>query len=289
MTYQNYKPIKIKKQNTVLLPYNTIVAAYPLMKKDEIQKILDTTQFEIAFFTDSSNENDIPRFKAKVNIDARENYSKEINEQHIVNYGPLLSDDLFQTFKEQSIYTYSFLFDDKSIYDINASLFDRHIKLNNIYYTYSNTIAAQVSKFNDVFKILNEFCLVLSVCIIIYYAFSIIKDNKYNIGVLKSLGYRGNELSVFFFSSFMIYFAATGCLLGIIFDRMTSLLNKVLIYNLTTRKITTKITSIPIVAFDLKIFLIILISLLTLTLLFSLIYLFILRKFKIIKVIQNKE
>lgn len=258
------------------------------MKKDEIQKILDTTQFEIAFFTDSSNENDIPRFKAKVNIDARENYSKEINEQHIVNYGPLLSDDLFQTFKEQSIYTYSFLFDDKSIYDINASLFDRHIKLNNIYYTYSNTIAAQVSKFNDVFKILNEFCLVLSVCIIIYYAFSIIKDNKYNIGVLKSLGYRGNELSVFF-SSFMIYFAATGCLLGIIFDRMTSLLNKVLIYNLTTRKITTKITSIPIVAFDLKIFLIILISLLTLTLLFSLIYLFILRKFKIIKVIQNKE
>lgn len=87
----------------------------------------------------------------------------------------------------------------------------------------------------------------------------------------------------------MIYFAATGYLLGIIFDRMTSLLNKVLIYNLTTRKISTKITSIPIVAFDLKIFLIILISLLTLTLLFSLIYLFILRKFKIIKVIQNKE
>lgn len=138
VTYQNYKPIKIKKQNTVLLPYNTIVAAYPLMKKDEIQKILDTTQFEIAFFTDSSNENDIPRFKAKVNIDARENYSKEINEQHIVNYGPLLSDDLFQTFKEQSIYTYSFLFDDKSIYDINASLFDRHIKLNNIYYNFPN-------------------------------------------------------------------------------------------------------------------------------------------------------
>lgn len=289
MTYQNYKPIKIKKANTLLLPYNSIAAAYPLMKKEEIQKILDTTKFEIAFFTDSSNENDIPRFKAKVNIDARENYSKEINEQHIVNYCSLLSDDLFQTFKEQSIYTYSLLFDDKSIYDLNPSLFDRHIKLNNIYYTYSNTIAAQVSKFNDVFKILNEFCLVLSICIIVYYAFSIIKDNKYNIGVLKSLGYRGNELSIFFFSSFMIYFAVTGCLFGIIFDRMTSLLNNVLIYNLTTRKISTKITSIPIVAFDPEIFLIILISLLTLTLLFSLIYLFILRKFKIIKVIQNKE
>ena len=256
------------------------------MKADEIHRILDTTQFDIAFINNPNNENEIPRFKAKVNIDARENYSKEINEQHIVKYGPLLSEDLFQTFKEQSIYTYSFLFDD----NINASLFDRHIKLNNINYTYSNTIAAQVSKFNDVFKILNEFCLVLSVCIIIYYAFSIIKDNKYNFGVLKSLGYRGNELSVFFFfSSFMIYFAATGCLFGIIFNRMTSLLNKVLFYNLTTRKISTKITSIPIVAFDSKIFLIILISLLTLTLLFSLIYLFVLRKFKIIKVIQNKE
>lgn len=49
------------------------------------------------------------------------------------------------------------------------------------------------------------------------------------------------------------------------------------------------ITSIPIVSFDLNIFLVVLSALLILTLLFSLIYLFVLRKYKIIKVIQNKE
>lgn len=132
LSYSNYYPIKIKKQNTILIPYNTISAAYPLLKADEIHKILDTTQFDIAFINNPNNENEIPRFKTKVNIDIRENYSSEIYSQNAIYHNMLLSEDLFQTFKEQSIYTYSFLFQDKSIYDINASLFDRHIKLNNI-------------------------------------------------------------------------------------------------------------------------------------------------------------
>ncbi len=42
-------------------------------------------------------------------------------------------------------------------------------------------------------------------------------------------------------------------------------------------------TSIPIVSFDLNIFLVVLSALLILTLLFSLIYLFVLREYKIIK------
>lgn len=49
------------------------------------------------------------------------------------------------------------------------------------------------------------------------------------------------------------------------------------------------VTSIPIVSFDLNIFLVVLSALLILTLLLSLIYLFVLRKYKIIKVIQNNE
>ncbi len=44
------------------------------------------------------------------------------------------------------------------------------------------------------------------------------------------------------------------------------------------------VTSIPIDSFDLNIFLVVLSALL-----FSLIYLFVLRNYKIIKVIQNKE
>lgn len=192
-------------------------------------------------------------------------------------------------FKEESLYTYGFLFEDKSIYNINSSLKERHINLNNVYYKYSNIISDQVSRFDDVFKVLNIFCLILSIFIIIYYAFSIIKDNKYNIGVLKSLGYRGDELGLFFLSSFLIYFAITGCLFGIVFDCLSSLINKVLIHSLSRRGINTEITSIPIVGFDPKVFLIVLICLFTSTLLFSLIYLFILRKYRIIKVIQNKE
>lgn len=131
--------------------------------------------------------------------------------------------------------------------------------------------------------------MVLSIFIMIYYAFSVIKDNKYNIGVLKSLDYRGNELSVFFFSSFLAYFVLTGALFGIIFNWLTRSLNHVLRVNLSKGLKMVSVESIPIVSFDLNIFLVVLSALLVSTLLFSLIYLFVLRKYKIIRVIQNKE
>lgn len=259
------------------------------MTKDEIQKILDNSQFELSFITNSSNENDIPRYKKKVNIDIKENYQDEIISQNITSSGNLLSLDLYKEFKKEGFYTIGYLFENKSIYDINKSLQEHNFELNNIYYRYSNIVSTQVEKFNDVFKILDIFCLVLSIFIMIYYAFSVIKDNKYNIGVLKSLGYRGNELSVFFFSSFLFYFVVTGALFGAIFSWLTKLLNNVLTFSLSEGLAISKITAVPIVSFNLNIYLIVLMTLLISTLVFSLIYLFILRKYKIIRVIQNKE
>lgn len=289
IAYNNFKPLNFNKKNTMLLSGGFILSAYPLLKKEEVQKILDTTEFEICFRTNPSNENEIPYFKTKIKIDMKENYTNEIKDQKITGFANLLSEDLFKIFKEQSFFTIGFLFKDKSIYDLNNSLSDRKIELDNIYYTYSNNIATQVARFNDVFKILNVFCMVLSIFIMIYYAFSVIKDNKYNIGVLKSLGYRGNELSVFFFSSFLAYFVLTGALFGIIFNWLTRSLNHVLRVNLSKGLKMVSVESIPIVSFDLNIFLVVLSALLVSTLLFSLIYLFVLRKYKIIKVIQNKE
>lgn len=289
LMYGNYKAIKLQKKNTLLLEYGTIAAAYPMKTKDEIQKILDSTEFELSFITNQNNENEIPRFKTKVNIDFVENYSSEISNQQVRGYNYLLSEDLYSQFKKECFYTIGFLFDDKKIYDLDSALKEHHIILNNIYYEYGSAISSQVAKFNDVFRILDVFCLILSVFIMVYYAFSVIKDNRYNIGVLKSLGYRGNELSVFFFSSFMVYSIVTACLFGAIFSWLTKLLNNVLIFSLAKGFSISNFTSIPIISFDWNIFFVVSASLLVSTLVFSLIYLFILRKFRIIKVIQNKE
>ena len=289
LMYGNYAPIRIQKKNTLLLNYDAIVAAFPMKTKEEIRKILDSTEFELSFITNQNNENEIPRFKTKVNIDFVENYSSEIWNQQVRGYNYLLSEDLYSQFKKECFYTIGFLFDDKKIYDLDSALKEHHIILNNIYYEYGSAISSQVAKFNDVFRILDVFCLILSVFIMVYYAFSVIKDNRYNIGVLKSLGYRGNELSVFFFSSFMIYSIVTACLFGAIFSWLTKLLNNVLIFSLTKGFSISNFTSIPIISFDWNIFFVVSASLLVSTLVFSLIYLFILRKFRIIKVIQNKE
>lgn len=267
----------------MLLSGGFILSAYPLLKKEEVQKRLDTTEFEISFRTNPSNEDEVPYFKTKIKIGMKENYIKEMQVQKINGFPNLLSEDLFKIFKEESFFTIGFLFKDKNIYDLNNSLSDHNIELDNMYYTYSNNISTQVARFSDVFKILNVFCMVLSIFIMIYYAFSVIRDNKYNIGLLKSLGYRGNELSVFFFSSFLVYFALTGTLYGIIFNRLVNSLNHALIENLSKGLKMVSVTSIPIVSFDLNIFLVVLSALLILTLLFSLIYLFVLRKYKIIK------
>ena len=75
--------------------------------------------------------------------------------------------------------------------------------------------------------------MALSIFIMIYYAFGVIKDNKYNIGLLKPLGYRWNELSVFSFPSFLAYFVLNGTLFGIIFNWLTKNLNHVLMVNLS--------------------------------------------------------
>lgn len=127
IAYNNFKPLNFNKKNTMLLSGGFILFAYPLLKKEEVQKILDTTEFEICFRTNPSNENEIPYFKTKIKIDMKENYTNEIKDQKITGFANLLSEDLFKIFKEQSFFTIGFLFKDKSIYDLNNSLSDRKI------------------------------------------------------------------------------------------------------------------------------------------------------------------
>lgn len=236
-------------------------------------KLIDSTEFDVNIWI---TENHVDDFKTKLltaqknNICVSEGYYKLLKSKHTIQFG--------------------IDFDSDEIFKINQELNDNKLLCDNYLTKYSTSIGSYIIRFKDIFRIFYFFCMILSLIILIYYAVSTIRDNAYNIGVLKSLGYRGNELGVFYLFSFVTYSFITSIFFSGIYFLLSKLINEVLVA-LVMRGFKLKaIEGMPdVIAFDYRLFLAVTILLFIVNLLFAFIYLFKLRKNRIAQVIQNKE
>lgn len=273
-------------ENTLLMSSATLRSYFYDKKIDEIREFLKTETFE---FRIPKIENDGSIYAKQIKLAIREDYNTEIAEEHLNASAYIVSSDIYKDLQALAFFTSGYLFEDDSIISRNDKMREINFMFDNSYVGESEFVSTQLHKFSEVFQILSIVCLTLSLCVMIYYAFSVIKDNKYNIGVLKSLGYKGSELSLFYLTSFILYFLVTTLLYGVVYYSLADILNKVLIGVLINFTTQGKLSNIPFIEFDNAIFIPTMATLLGLTLLFSLVYLFVLRKFKINSIIQNKE
>ena len=135
-----------------------------------------------------------------------------------------------------------------------------------------------------------EFSLVATVIAIGSYSIFLIMDNRYKIGVLKAIGYKGNSLSVYFFIRLLLFLAATAILYLLFSQIFNAIINRLLtkaIYSTMDSKYSQPL--FYFLYFKLKDFAFGLIAVTLLAALFELGYLYILRKIKASTVLRHKD
>ena len=135
-----------------------------------------------------------------------------------------------------------------------------------------------------------KFSLIATVIAIGYYSIFLIMDNRYQIGVLKAIGYKGNSLSIYFFIRLLLFLAATAILYLLFSQIFYAVINRLLtkaIYSTTNSQYSQPL--FYFLYFIPKDFAFGLIAVILLAALFELGYLYILRKIKVSTVLRHKD
>ena len=135
-----------------------------------------------------------------------------------------------------------------------------------------------------------KFSLIATVIAIGSYSIFLIMDNRYKIGVLKAIGYKGNSLSVYFFIRLLLFLAATAILYLLFSQIFNAVINRLLtkaIYSTTNSQYSQPL--FYFLYFIPKDFAFGLIAVTLLAALFELGYLYILRKIKVSTVLRHKD
>ncbi len=176
--------------------------------------------FKYSYFYDKESVNVVETFNAKiVSLTSSGN--------------TYFSDDLFSKMLRVNLFTSNIYFDDLSnAADILKCANDNGFSSNSIVAASLNTMVKAVSVFSDFFTLIFVALCVCSLVIVANYGIKLVKEKKYEIGILKALGIRNIDLTIilgrqlFFLLIFTVFFYIVGSFLFI------DLANEVLINSL---------------------------------------------------------
>lgn len=287
VTYSTLLPKK-----TLMIPYKMIAPNFPNFTAKQIEETLNLKNYYFTSKRTNSEFEEVDKISFDVNIWITENHLDKLDSKlsHLQKQLLTFSTDIYQVLKQKYAICFGLDFDNETIFSFNEELNSRCLLCDNYLTKYSTSVGSYIIRFKDIFRIFYFFCFVLSVVILVYYAISSIKDNAYNIGVLKSLGYRGNELGLFYLVSFILYSLITTAFFSLTYFLLSKLVNEVMV-SLVNRgfKMQAVVGMPDVIAFDYRLFIGVTILLFSINLIFAFVYLFKLRKNRIAKVIQNKE
>ena len=277
---------------TIMIPKKFIGSNFPNLSTPQIEEAFKVRNFVFRQERINSEFILVESTSFDVNIMITENHN-DLLESNLKNFqlgNICISQDLYRDLKKKYSFQFGVDFDEPNVFHLNEKFNEYNLMCDNFLTKYSRSVGSYIVRFRDIFRIFYFFCMILSLFILVYYAISTIKDNAYNIGVLKSLGYRGNELGVFYFFSFFMYSLITSGLFSLSYFLLSKLVNEVMVTLVARGFQIQAIEGMPdVIAFDYRLFLGVTILLFLINLIFSFVYLFKLRKNKIAKVIQNKD
>lgn len=222
-----------------------------------------------------------PLINENITIDVREDYSGRLN--------ILLGNTLFNAAKVANFIPYSIYFKDYvQATDIIDTLFDNGFYMVSYYADAALDVANIVNAFSNFFIMILVVLCLSSLSVLIFFSYDIIKKNRYNIGVLKSMGANTkNILSIFTPHIILvgilsiIGFAISGVVLSVIGNAVITS-SMVANFHNPAFRLFTIIDFIPIwVLFDI-------ISILIISLVAMIIPIILLRKIKPIEILREE-
>lgn len=89
-------------------------------------------------------------------------------------------------------------------------------------------VTEAIASFSSVFRVITDVCLLLVVILLVVYVFFIVRSQKYNIGLLKSLGTSNLLVTGNFLGQIAMFFMVTASLYGTFYSVLININNKVL-------------------------------------------------------------
>lgn len=89
-------------------------------------------------------------------------------------------------------------------------------------------VTEAIASFSSVFRVITDVCLLLVIILLVVYVFFIVRSQKYNIGLLKSLGTSNLLVTGNFLGQIAMFFMVTASLYGTFYSVLININNKVL-------------------------------------------------------------
>lgn len=203
-----------------------------------------------------------------------------------------VSKNVFDSMSKEDAYISAYYLDNVS----SASLIRSKIESSNNLYLSSVTssaidkLASATTMFGNLFEFLYFGSIMIAVAIVLYYAISSVVASKYGIGVLKSQGYGGRELTLYYLMAILIFFLLSTGLYFLSYSLMTRLINEVILEALiASHRSAAILIDYSLFSFDLSLSIWVLLGLLASLLIISLVCLYILRKIRVADILRKKE
>lgn len=203
-----------------------------------------------------------------------------------------VSKNVYEKILDDTFFSYSFYLD-----DVDGAIALKNTLVSNTIYPNSEIYAAAmdltdaISAFDTIFILLSVTSAVIAAIIVGYYGFNLVSANKYNIGIFKALGYRGKELTGYYLITLLIFFGVVSAWYIFFYWLFLSICNNFLIESIAyyiTQKVTY-FTKFGIFNFSPAMVISVLGSFLGILALITLVYLLVLRRFRAIRILQDKD
>lgn len=150
------------------------------------------------------NKYNVSRYHSYINVAVHEDIEGQIDF--------LMSDDLFTLARKGDMIAYATYFDDassvSSVVDVLSEI--PYIPVS-LYATAAIDVAKIVGVFDNVFSLILVIILIIAFSLLAIFSFDLIKKNKFNIGVMKSIGGKTSDISKVFIPQ--IIFTSIICIL----------------------------------------------------------------------------
>lgn len=161
-------------------------------------------------------------------------YLKVTSRQMTCNYA--VSPNVFAKLKEKYLYPAKVYLKDSCDRSVLTSIVsDSDFILNSFFFETLTRVNGSIVKVTPIFRLLSSVSLIAALLIVIYYAYSSISSERYNIGVLKSLGVQNSQIGLGFLIKSSLFAALCVSFYGIAYWIMSLFTNDVMKALLATR------------------------------------------------------
>lgn len=213
------------------------------------------------------------------------------DEEHVGLYHSIsffLSYDLYTEAFYETFYPFAYCLSDvDAALSLREKFEDGSIFLDAFLTESISSLSTSISVFSSTFSVLSKLSFFILLSLSVYLVLSSILDKRYELGVLRSLGYSSRELGFYYLGGLGIYVPITLGLYAGSYAILSSMIDAMLFSEVSD--VNTLGLGLTFVSFDPFFFLLGAILFLALNLLLLLLGIYFIKKVRIVKILQNKE